>query len=197
MTTYPKGKTSHRCFQFNLMVDYHPQVIIVLDRAWKTILPSYVLKVTTVSLAQWKVHNTPAQVSQCLWCHSNFTLSKLSFCYISLLFFVRMFICERVMLVRIMINFSTDQLLSRLFCCVSGGFYNDKTNATSISNCLPCPARKYCPQGSTNEGLDCPAGFWCTAMQASPYQNACPIGTFGSIEGLESEFCFIFHQLFL
>ncbi|RUS80253.1 hypothetical protein EGW08_011982, partial [Elysia chlorotica] len=57
---------------------------------------------------------------------------------------------------------------------------------SSVTDCLPCPSRKYCPQGSSTDGLDCPAGFFCTATQESGFQNACPIGTFSSNMGLEN-----------
>ncbi|CAC5381825.1 unnamed protein product [Mytilus coruscus] len=60
-----------------------------------------------------------------------------------------------------------------------GGTYLDETNATSVSLCKPCPEAKYCQQGSTADGIDCPAGFYCVGNQASGFQNACPIGTYG------------------
>ena len=63
----------------------------------------------------------------------------------------------------------------------------DETNATKKENCKPCPDRKYCPQGSTTDGIDCPAGFYCVGNQASGFQNACPIGTYGPDTGYRSK----------
>ena len=67
-----------------------------------------------------------------------------------------------------------------------GGTYLDETNATSVTLCKPCPETKYCPQGSTTDGIICPAGFYCVGDQASGFQNACPIGTYGPDQGYKS-----------
>lgn len=69
------------------------------------------------------------------------------------------------------------------------------TNATSSTQCLPCPLGKYCLQGSNTAGQDCPRGFYCTGSQASAHQNPCPIGTYGPDLGFDSEklFPFVVH----
>ena len=69
----------------------------------------------------------------------------------------------------------------------TGGTYLDEMNATSVSLCKPCPEAKYCQQGSTTDGIDCPAGFFCVGNQASGFQNACPIGTYGPDIGYKSK----------
>ena len=73
----------------------------------------------------------------------------------------------------------------------AGGTYLPDTNATSDTQCLPCPIGKYCPDGST-AGVDCPRGFYCIGSQASGYQNPCPLGTYGPDLGFDSELGFFF-----
>ncbi|XP_023933458.1 uncharacterized protein LOC106181652, partial [Lingula anatina] len=65
-----------------------------------------------------------------------------------------------------------------------GGTYSLVTNLTSASLCLPCPEGKYCPAGSSTDGLDCPAGFWCHASQGTGFLNPCSIGTYSNATGL-------------
>lgn len=70
---------------------------------------------------------------------------------------------------------------------ILGGTYNEVENATSKAFCIRCPEGKYCPEGSSNDGLACPAGFYCTSGQGSGVTNACPIGTYSSQQGLISK----------
>jgi hypothetical protein len=39
--------------------------------------------------------------------------------------------------------------------------YNDKTNLKAASECAQCPVGKYCLEGSTSTGNNCPDGFFC------------------------------------
>lgn len=67
-----------------------------------------------------------------------------------------------------------------------GGSYNPNDNATSLTACLPCPSAKYCPKGTTDTGVDCPRGFYCTGGQSSGFQHPCPVGTYGPDLGFDS-----------
>ena len=73
------------------------------------------------------------------------------------------------------------------FFFILGGTYNDVEQIENVGLCKPCPAGKYCPQGSETDGYDCPMGFYCTDGQASGYLNACPKGTYGSATGYISK----------
>lgn len=64
-----------------------------------------------------------------------------------------------------------------------GGTYNDQTNATRLSDCLPCPAGYYCPQGTSNQGIICSKGFYCLTGQMDTTVNPCPVGSYGDTEG--------------
>ena len=57
-------------------------------------------------------------------------------------------------------------------------------------DCKPCPSRKYCKEGSETDGLDCPAGFYCVEGQSSGEVNACPVGTYSNLTGLNGNYSF-------
>ena len=80
---------------------------------------------------------------------------------------------------------------------ISGGTYNDDEGLVNKGGCMPCPTRKYCPEGMSSTGYDCPAGFYCTGGQASGNQNACPKGTYSNATGLNGKSYFFFQPLFI
>ena len=82
------------------------------------------------------------------------------------------------------------RMYSNLHQLSTGGTYLPDTNATSDTQCLPCPIGQYCPEGST-AGQACPRGFYCIGSQASAYQNPCPLGTYGPDLGFDSQLCFL------
>ena len=64
--------------------------------------------------------------------------------------------------------------------CLPGGTYNDQINQTAESTaCQTCPAGYYCPAASSSVGPPCPRGFYCLEGQASGFEYACPVGTYG------------------
>ena len=71
--------------------------------------------------------------------------------------------------------------------CVAGGTYNDVEGIEEASDCKPCSTRKYCPEGSETDGIECPAGFYCVAGQASGYMKPCPVGTYSNTPGLNGK----------
>lgn len=75
--------------------------------------------------------------------------------------------------------------VSTQFPC-AGGSYNPEQNSTSDTACLPCPSAKYCPKGTSDTGIDCPRGFYCTGGQSSGFQHPCPVGTYGPDLGFDS-----------
>ena len=75
-------------------------------------------------------------------------------------------------------------------CFFSGGTYNDQTKMDQSGDCKPCPSRKYCKEGSETDGLDCPAGFYCVEGQSSGEVNACPVGTYSNLTGLNGNYSF-------
>ena len=77
-----------------------------------------------------------------------------------------------------------------LCCCFSGGTYNNQTRMDQSGDCKPCPSRKYCKEGSETDGLDCPAGFYCVEGQSTGEVNACPVGTYSNLTGLNGNYSF-------
>ena len=95
------------------------------------------------------------------------------------------------------------------------GTFSDSTGRSSVNDCQNCTAGYYCPElgmeSGINSGYECAAGYFCEtkAKVANPnFENddfdglcpigyycpegtaekqPCPVGTFGSIDGLESE----------
>ena len=93
-------------------------------------------------------------------------------------------ICQKFW-VRTKLQFYTENLcLSKPVGFFSGGTYNDQTKMDQSGDCKPCPSRKYCKEGSETDGLDCPAGFYCVEGQSSGEVNACPVGTYSNLTGL-------------
>ncbi|XP_070552128.1 fibrillin-2-like [Ptychodera flava] len=66
--------------------------------------------------------------------------------------------------------------------CAVGTF----ANATGMSACLNCPEGFYCQPD--NDPIHCPQGFYCigstNAAERETVPKACPVGTYGSREGL-------------
>ena len=63
------------------------------------------------------------------------------------------------------------------------GLFNPSYGA---SNCQPCLAGYYCPQGSSNSsGFICPTGHYCPEGTQHGTQFKCPPGTFSNVTGLQ------------
>ena len=57
------------------------------------------------------------------------------------------------------------------------GSYSTTSGLSSVSECTPCPATRYCPNaGQTTVGGSCAAGFVCAAGSTSATQAPCPSG---------------------
>jgi len=61
------------------------------------------------------------------------------------------------------------------------GQYQD---ATKQSGCKDCTATKYCSVGSTNDGVECPAGYYCPAKTGYYNNFPCPPGKFSNTKSL-------------
>ena len=93
-----------------------------------------------------------------------------------------------------MIIVPEQNLYSSFIIIFLGGTYNDIQGIQDVGSCKPCPAGKYCPQGSETDGYDCPMGFYCTDGQASGYLNACPKGTYGNATGYSGKKISVFYK---
>ena len=63
------------------------------------------------------------------------------------------------------------------------GYYNPSLLGEVITDCLECPAGRFCSGGlDAPDGL-CQKGHWCLAGSDSPTQNACAPGYYNSVEG--------------
>ena len=61
----------------------------------------------------------------------------------------------------------------------SNGTYNPYEMQSDSSSCLPCPARRFCPDaGMTEPQGDCEGGFYCVTSESSSNPNICPEGHF-------------------
>lgn len=71
---------------------------------------------------------------------------------------------------------------------ILAGTFLTTSGATDQSDCQPCTAGYYCPEGTpdptANPSLVCPAGFWCPEGTEKAAQNPCPIGTYSNVAGL-------------
>ncbi|XP_070551430.1 uncharacterized protein [Ptychodera flava] len=57
------------------------------------------------------------------------------------------------------------------------GTYTDQVGSEQMSDCIDCPAGKYCiPEGLSVPAGDCPAGHYCPIGTAEPDTYPCPVG---------------------
>ena len=64
------------------------------------------------------------------------------------------------------------------------GTYNNRSQQTSLSDCLVCPAGFYCVESSSSySGSECDPGYYCPAGTQSAMENACPEGTYTGADG--------------
>ncbi|XP_064629316.1 zonadhesin-like [Lineus longissimus] len=101
--------------------------------------------------------------------------------------------------IRGMIDYKNDTFLCPAgFYCPNGtasayqhpcpaGTYNTSEGLTNEDDCEDCLEGHYCLEGTSDEGIKCPPGFYCKEGQPSGFVHSCPLGTWSDRVGLVND----------